>query len=225
MAAKLFNVYVLTLKKTKGNKSVPNKYIVKNWRCFWHVSRERACYYIMHYGCGSIIGMTKDKVVSPEVGTQIFGFDAYNPNMFTFCEADPVCDRHFGFDDTIFPDHSSVGITLHPNFHNKIQRLIDTMSKREYLGCGLVYLHKCRDIFVPEQFIPKGWEHITSGKIQKGDLVWEHNREVYGYWREPFTFEDEHAIEATGIEFRCENDESKSDSYSYYSPFVIRKKA
>lgn len=220
---RLFNVYVLTLKQsakvTKDLKT--HKYEIKKWECFYHVSRELAYHYMTCFDC-LVIGMTKDKVVSVEDGSQLYGCGFMdNRRTFTFCVAEPVLPHaDFG---CIFPDHRHIGIKPSPVFNSKVERIKSLIFDADH-SLGIVYCQKCKDIFVQEQLTPKGWEHITEGNIEEGDLIWERNDESYGYWR-TLNYDDEgKPIEARSILFKSCGNEKKEESYSYYSPYVIRKK-
>jgi len=221
---RLFNVYVLTLKKsaklTKDRQA--HKYTIKDWKCFYHVSRELAFHYIDCHDC-MVIGYTKDKVDSVEKGFQLFGRSWIGHNgIFTFCVADPVLPHaDLGGID---PDHHNIGIRPGNNFNNRVERMMSLIADAD-TNRSLRYMCQCRDVFVPEQLIPKGWEQVKEGKIQTGDLIWENDKEIYGYWRELHCFEEEKEIEDARMSFVCCDKERTEEVYEYKSPFVIRKKS
>ena len=214
-AKKLFNVYVLTLKEGKLDKDKQyHKYAIKKWECFYHVTRELAFHYMDCFDC-KVIGYTKDKVVSPEVGTQIFG-KGYGNREFIFCVADPVGKR-----DITSPNHPHIGATKGAAFDRRVELLRHLIAEYN-TNYSLPWMCLCRDEYVPKQLMPKGWEWVKEGEIKEGDLIWENDKAIFGYWREPHCFEND--IKYGRMEFKCVDNPNLDESYEYCYPFVIRKK-
>lgn len=221
----------MTLKQENGNRSVTHKYRIKQWKCYRHVNRQLACYYMSKEGCHQQLGATrKGNPTSPMNGDSIVGMEKYDLNNIKFCLAQPIIERNDDCsDELIFPHIPIVSLTPNPEvFHKLVEKCIKWFEWPGPKNCATDYSIQCAYEWGPRNLIPKGFEQVTEGEVQLGDYIWQSKHHSnFDYWGKVNTASSAFVhpgtpIERRGIIFNHRN--GKSTKFDYYEPFVIRRK-
>lgn len=218
-----YNCFVIYLSKREVRGKT--KYQLKNWEVYHGVSKELACFYAKKNGY-KILGFNQPFTKKADVlkAKFVFSYDPYE-NVVCIVQKDRLKQGR-GW-NAQYPLHPHLGISLE-NFSRQMERIIDCFKdydkeqKRDY-SIEASY------IWGPRNLIPSGYEHITSGKVQEGDLYWEsssYGRIMNDYWCNCEISFSAHKpgseIKLSGIVFK--HSDGSEDIVNFYEPFVVRKK-
>lgn len=224
MEKKRFDCFILKLKEYKVKNKT--KYELIGVTAYQGLSKELACYYVVNESY-RYTGIKHREPCKFSEADSIVGYN-YCGNDITFCfaqkryitrevEKDPI---------SIYPKIDYCGFEINKSIKEQIHHYIDLMKKMEKEEDLSV---ECYHIWAPESLIPKGYEHITNGKVVTGDYYWEHYYKP-NHWQNvdvSFSrFKPGTEIKTSGICFKNgkTGTESEDEIVNFYHPFIIRKK-
>lgn len=226
-----FNVYILTLKQEKGNKTVEHKYRLKKWKMYQHVNRQLACYYMYRENCDhGVIGVTmKGNPTTIEKAYAMIGCNKYDLGNIIFAIAYPI--RKYTDDDDgsmIHPHDPLVSFTPTKTFNSNVEKYLKWFDWPGSENTEIDVPIQCAHEWGPANLIPKGYERVTEGEVKDGDMVWHSNSyNKNGYWVRVGSYYGVYEKAGTKIEkqgVRSEHKDGSFKDFDWYEPFVIRLK-
>lgn len=217
-----YDCYVIYLSKRKVRGKV--KYQMKNWEVYHGVSKELACFYAYKNG-REMLGFNKCFTELADIPKAKIVL-SYNPYDNIVCVVQKYSMKQGRGWDAKYPLHPHIGISLE-NFSSKMERIIDCFNdnKKSIKDHSI----EARRIWGPRNLIPSGYEHITSGKVQEGDLYWcydSYDRRMNDHWLECEISFSGHKpdSEIKLSEFTVIYSDKSRNTTVFYDPFVVRKK-
>lgn len=217
-----YDCYVVYLSKRKVRGKV--KYQMKNWEVYHGVSKELACFYAYKNG-REMLGFNKCFTELADIPKAKIVL-SYNPYDNIVCVVQKYSMKQGRGWDAKYPLHPHIGISLE-NFSYRMERIIDCFNdnKKSIKDHSI----EARRIWGPRNLIPSGYEHITSGKVQEGDLYWcydSYDRGMNDYWLECEISFSGHkpGSEIKLSEFTVIYSDKSRNTTVFYDPFVVRKK-
>ena len=224
-----FNIYILTLKQQNNNGNV--RYKVKDWKYIENVNRQLACYYIYKKCCCKLMGLKDNKPCTPLKGNIIISIDDYDNGNIIFC----VAHQQFDFVEKkeykygIYLPIPTIGCTLNKNFNDIFKKYLEYFNDKKNRKSGDYSIH-CSRIWGPGNLIPKGYHHVTDGKVIDGDMYFEdgYNDDIPQWMPVNLSFSKHRIgdeIKIKGVVFRngVNGRGKKDEEIRFYNPFIIRK--
>ena len=218
-----YNCFVIYFSKRKVRGKT--KYQFKNWEVYHEVSKELACFYAFKNG-RKMLGFNQPYIEKAEVlkAKYVFSYDAYD-NVVCIVQKNRMKQGR-GW-DVHYPLHPLLGISLE-NFSLQIEKIIDCFKDYDKEK-RTDYSIEANRVWGPRNLIPSGYEHITSGIVQEGDLYWESDcfgRRLNDHW---FKCEISFSGHKPGSKIKLDEftviySDGRRMTTNFYYPFVVRKK-
>lgn len=221
-----YNCYIIYIKERKVKDKV--KYEFVNYEVYNDISKELACYYAIKHEC-RICGFKGNERCNPLSGDYIVGYQKWC-NDITICKIEPLLSENVNpiSEITIYPHHNHISFAVSNKrlFKEEIEKLIKLYNLKEFED----YSIEAFKIWAPNNLIPKGYEHVTSGEIKEGDYYFD----THSYAKSPDTWlsvdvsfsscKPGKEIEIQGIKYSGgRNGDGIDEITHYYNPFLIRK--
>lgn len=219
------NYDCIVLKLKRHNVKEKTKYELKGVTTYRGLTKELACYYVYRASYRYLCVKHKEPCNFSE-SKAIVGWDRCG-NDVVFCVAqkryvsrkrnnDPIC---------IFPEVDRFSLEIDRFMNDRINYFIELMEKQKNHEDLSI---ECCNIWAPENLIPKGYEHIKTGKVMDGDYYWESYHDYC--WQSvgvSFSrFKPGTDIKEEGICYKHgkSGKEPEDEIVNFYRPFIIRKK-
>lgn len=218
------NYECIVLKLKRHNVKEKTKYELMGVTTYQGLTKELACFYVYkesyHYMC-----VKHKEPCKFSESEAIVGYN-YCGNDVVFCIAHKryvTMDRE-NHPTIIFPEVNYSSVAIDRFFNDKINHFIELMEKDD--KCEDLSI-ECTFIWGPENLIPKGFEHIKTGKVLDGDYYWDSRDCLWQDVGVSFSsFKPGTEIQEKGICYKNgkSGKESEDEIVNFYEPFVIRKK-
>lgn len=222
-----YNCYIIYIKERKVKDKV--KYEFMNYEVYNDISKELACYYAIKHKC-RICGFKGNERCEPLLADYVIGYHKWC-NDITICKIEPLHDEEYInsiSEVTIYPHHNHISFTISKKriFQEQVEKIIKFNELKEFED----YSIEAFKIWAPNNLIPKGYKHITSGEIEEGDYYFD----SHSFTDSPDTWLSVNVsfsfyklgkkIEIQGIKYNGGRNGNGIDEIThYYEPFVIRK--
>lgn len=224
-----WNCYVLYIKKRKCRDKI--KYELIDYEVYPNISKELAFYLAVKKDCG-LSGFTGKKPCHPMKGKQIIGFHQWCNDVIV-CQISKIqtsdINKIIGSDISIYPQINNISFRANKSdFSESISNLVSHYENGVFADFSI----DAFNIWAPNNLIPKGYDHITSGEVQEGDYYFDsktHSNSLDTWLSVDVSFsgyKPSRKIELRGVKYVGDNHRYRDNGevVNYYQPFIIRKR-